>query len=71
MAEEEEMGSERGDRRAAGPPGGEWVVNMKTISKIELKTRCWPPPCRKVKTESHAQCTRTKPILKFWGWRKE
>ena len=31
-------------RRAEGPPGGEWVVNMKTISKIELKTRCWPPP---------------------------
>ena len=56
---------------AAGPPGGEWVVNMKTISKIELKTRCWPPPRRKVKTVSHAQCTRTKPILKFWGWRKE
>ena len=52
---------------AAGPPGGEWVVNMKTISKIELKTRCWPPPRRKVKTVSHAQCTRTKPILKFWG----
>ena len=58
-------------RRAEGPPGGEWVVNMKTISKIELKTRCWPPPRRKVKTVSHAQCTRTKPLLKFWGCRKE
>ena len=32
------MGSER------GAPAGEWVVNMKTISKIELKTRSWPPP---------------------------